>query len=309
MPARTYRRIQTTQQISPCRGLIFDLGLCLLGVALLARGLNLDSRRKGIGDARQAWLHWCLRQCDKRGKRKRPADARSATCVPICICGGTGCATGMTSCFCMVDFSRVESRIVFARGVQTATLRGGEGVSGEMGGDSLFFDYDCPLRTKKRDDIVLDIDWSTRAGEPAPRAQGDSWLCSPADRASPGAGESESPKLVVGTSDNRLSLFQDEGHPVETMEPPARESSPTCVSWGPAPHHLLAAGWHDGAVTLWDEKTSMMRQDLEVHKRSSVTLLKWSPCGSRLVSADQVSGSWLSPCDASGGNLPPAARK
>lgn len=131
----------------------------------------------------------------------------------------------------------------------------------------------------------------------------------PADRASPGAGESESPKLVVGTSDNRLSLFQDEGHPVETMEPPARESSPTCVSWGPAPHHLLAAGWHDGAVTLWDEKTSMMRQDLEVHKRSSVTLLKWSPCGSRLVSADQVSGSWLSPCDASGGNLPPAARK
>ena len=50
-----------------------------------------------------------------------------------------------------------------------------------MGGDSLFFDYDCPLRTKKRDDIVLDIDWSTRSGEPAPRAQGDSWLCSPSE--------------------------------------------------------------------------------------------------------------------------------
>ena len=183
----------------------------------------------------------------------------------------------------------LQKLILNKGGVQTDLVHcpGGEGVSGEMGGDSLFFDYDCPLRTKKRDDIVLDIDWSTRAGEPAPRAQGDSWLCSPADRASPGAGESESPKLVVGTSDNRLSLFQDEGHPVETMEPPARESSPTCVSWGPAPHHLLAAGWHDGAVTLWDEKTSMMRQDLEVHKRSSVTLLKWSPCGSRLVSADQ----------------------
>ena len=62
---------------------------------------DVDSQRTQIGEALQAWLRWCLRQCDKRGKRKRPVDARSATCVPMCICGGTGCATGMTSCVCM----------------------------------------------------------------------------------------------------------------------------------------------------------------------------------------------------------------
>ena len=75
----------------------------------------------------------------------------------------------------------LQKLILNKGGVQTDLVHcpGGEGVSGEMGGDSLFFDYDCPLRTKKRDDIVLDIDWSTRSGEPARRAQGDSWLCSP----------------------------------------------------------------------------------------------------------------------------------
>ena len=80
-----------------------------------------------------------------------------------------------------VSLGCLQKLILNKGGVQTDLVHcpGGEGVSGEMGGDSLFFDYDCPLRTKKRDDIVLDIDWSTRAGEPAPRAQGDSWLCSP----------------------------------------------------------------------------------------------------------------------------------
>ena len=149
---------------------------------------DVDSQRTQIGEALQAWLRWCLRQCDKRGKRKRPVDARSATCVPMCICGGTGCATGMTSCVCMFRGPRwggedLQKLILNKGGVQTDLVHcpGGEGVSGEMGGDSLFFDYDCPLRTKKRDDIVLDIDWSTRSGEPARRAKGESWLCSPSE--------------------------------------------------------------------------------------------------------------------------------
>jgi len=135
-----------------------------------------------------------------------------------------------------------------------------------MGGDSLFFDYACQLKKKHQDDIVLSIDWCPR--------------------------ESKSPNLVVGTSDNCLSLFHEEGLSVE-KQIPARDQPPTYVQWGPAPHYLLATGWHDGAVSLWDEKTSSLREDKSVHK-NSVTLLKWSPCGSRLVSTDKegVVGVW-----------------
>lgn len=129
-----------------------------------------------------------------------------------------------------------------------------------MGGDSLFFDYPCQLKKKQQDDIVTSIDWSPS--------------------------ESKSPHLVVGTSDNRLSLFHEEGLRVENLKTPERDEPPTFVSWGPAPHYLLAAGWNDGAVSLWDEKTSQLREDKAVHK-SSVTLLKWSPCGTRLVSTDR----------------------
>lgn len=126
-----------------------------------------------------------------------------------------------------------------------------------MGGDSLFFDYACELKKKHQDDIVLSIDWCTK--------------------------ESKSPHLVVGTSDNFLSLFHEEGLPVADKKIPTRDQPPTCLAWGPAPHHFLATGWHDGAVSLWDEKTSSLREDKSVHK-TSVTLLKWSPCGSRLIS-------------------------
>ena len=133
-----------------------------------------------------------------------------------------------------------------------------------MGGDSLFFDYPCQLKKKHQDDIVLSCDWSPR--------------------------ESKAPHLVVGTSDNCLSLFHEEGLAVDNLNIKARDQPPTYVSWSPVPHdgphHLLAAGWHDGAVSLWDEKTSSLREDKAVHK-SSVTLLKWSPCGTRLVSTDK----------------------
>ena len=136
----------------------------------------------------------------------------------------------------------------------------------KMGGDSLFFDYTCQLKKKHQDDIVLSIDWNPR--------------------------ESKSPNLVVATSDNCLSLFHEEGLRVEKQIQP-RDDPPTYVAWGPVPHHLLATGWHDGAVSLWDEKTSSLREDKSVHK-TSVTLLKWSPCGTRLVSTDKdgVVGVW-----------------
>ena len=135
-----------------------------------------------------------------------------------------------------------------------------------MGGDSLFFDYQCDLSKKHEDDIVLSIDWNPR--------------------------EAKSPNLVVATSDNCLSLFHEEGLRVEKQIPP-RDDPPTYVAWGPEPHHLLATGWHDGAVSLWDEKTSKLREDKSVHK-TSVTLLKWSPCGTRLISTDKdgVVGVW-----------------
>ena len=99
---------------------------------------------------------------------------------------------------------------------------------------------------------------------------------------------------------HRLSLFHDGGLAVDKQIPLRDKPShldkpqpPMCVAWGPAPHHLLAMGWHDGVISLWNKDKDKLLQykagHEDRHERDgdrSVMLLKWSPCGSRLVSTD-----------------------
>lgn len=94
---------------------------------------------------------------------------------------------------------------------------------------------------------------------------------------------------MVGSSDGRLHLFHDEGERVDNDV--KREGvPPTCCAWGPAPHHYLATGWHDGCVSLWNGpnelKNKILKEDKQVHQRS-VCLVKWSPAGDRLVTTDE----------------------
>eukprot|EP00960_Hanusia_phi_P037601 753028-Hanusia_phi.AAC.3 len=73
-----------------------------------------------------------------------------------------------------------------------------------------------------------------------------------------------------------------------------KDSAPTYVAWGPGPKHVLASGWNDGAIVLWEDKNKSMgetvfsnpRENKVAHK-GSICLLAWSPCGSRLLSTDK----------------------
>jgi WD40 repeat protein len=138
-----------------------------------------------------------------------------------------------------------------------------------MGGETLFFDYKCNFDRPESEEIVLCSDWCPR--------------------------EFKKPLLVVGSSDGTLNLFHDEGERLENAI--KRQHPPTCCAWGPAPHYLLATGWDDGAVSLWnvatDEKSKLIKEDKAVHSKS-ICLVTWSPNGDRLVSSDLdgVVGVW-----------------
>lgn len=146
-----------------------------------------------------------------------------------------------------------------------------------MGGESLFFEYKCDFKRKPSrgedalDDIILCSAWCPR--------------------------EQKKPLLVIGASDGALTLFRDEGEKIDKEI--SRSVPPTCVGWGPAPHNFLATGWHDGAVSLWDEKSGMLREDTAVH-RESICQLKWDSSGNRLVSADSKGTVGVWKADARG---------
>jgi len=146
-----------------------------------------------------------------------------------------------------------------------------------MGGESLFFDYNGAL-PGGTDELALCFDWCQR--------------------------DLKEPLLVVGTSDGELSLFRDSDEGGRSEKDIKRRDkstnqpiAPTCLEWGPAPmDNLLVTGWHDGALSLWeerDDKASMLREDKMVH-RESLCLVKWSPNASRIVSADATGlvGVW-----------------
>ena len=117
-----------------------------------------------------------------------------------------------------------------------------------------------------------------------------------------GFSHSDHPILAVSSSNGDLTLFHEEGetitvelHTVNGQMPdnggsplPASFSRPAsqcgALSWHPSAA-ILACGWHDGCVSLWAEKERSLKEDTAAHK-AAITLLLWSPDGSRLLTGD-----------------------
>ena len=111
---------------------------------------------------------------------------------------------------------------------------------------------------------------------------------------------SDHPILAVSTSNGDLTLFHEEGetitvevHTTNNQLPdsplPASFSRPSSSSshlhWHPT-QTILACGWADGCVTLWGEKERTLKEEPSTH-RSPVSLVRWSPDGSRLLTGDE----------------------
>ena len=64
----------------------------------------------------------------------------------------------------------------------------------------------------------------------------------------------------------------------------------TKLAWCPT-KSLLAISWDDGTISIWNESTGtgQTNDDSDVHSGRVVTVLHWSPDGTRLVSGDEVS--------------------
>ena len=117
-----------------------------------------------------------------------------------------------------------------------------------------------------------------------------------------GFSHSDHPIMAVSSSNGDLTLFHEEGdtitvelHTVNGVMPdntsalPASFSRPQSVcsvlAWHPT-SAILACGWRDGCVSLWAEKERSLREDAVSHK-GGVTMLQWSPDGSRLLTGDE----------------------
>jgi len=92
--------------------------------------------------------------------------------------------------------------------------------------------------------------------------------------------------LAVSASGYGIKFVNDEGEVIEGSEL-RRNNSCDAISlnWR-IMSKVLAAGWEDGAVTLWNVKDRVLKEDTSVHA-SAVTVTMWSPEGSRLVTADK----------------------
>lgn len=61
------------------------------------------------------------------------------------------------------------------------------------------------------------------------------------------------------------------------------------ISWCPT-KPVLAIAWADGTLSIWTDASGSgaTNDDRDVHSGKAVTVLQWSPDGSRLMSGDSV---------------------
>eukprot|EP00743_Colponemidia_sp_Colp-15_P005070 GILK01005459.1.p1 GENE.GILK01005459.1~~GILK01005459.1.p1 ORF type:complete len:1424 (+),score=370.05 GILK01005459.1:129-4400(+) len=90
--------------------------------------------------------------------------------------------------------------------------------------------------------------------------------------------------LAIATNNNQVCLFQDEGDRLEDVQI-TRQKVARFLAWHPSAP-VLAVGWEDGCLTIWNGLDKMTRDDTTTH-RASISALCFSPDGTRLVSADE----------------------
>ena len=89
------------------------------------------------------------------------------------------------------------------------------------------------------------------------------------------------PLLAVSGRGSQIQVFNDEGDKQEPGIDVKRSSDASHIAWHPK-NKVLAMGWKDGAVSVWSD-TAMPQEDNVIHA-SPITMLMWSPEGSRLRS-------------------------
>ncbi len=64
----------------------------------------------------------------------------------------------------------------------------------------------------------------------------------------------------------------------------ARNIAPTALDWHPT-QGILAIGWENGTITLWNDDTKNAKEEPSIHK-DPVNLVMYNPSGTRMVTAD-----------------------
>jgi intraflagellar transport protein 140 len=94
--------------------------------------------------------------------------------------------------------------------------------------------------------------------------------------------------LAVAQEGGSVGVYADDGLPVDPAADPqirsSRGAEVLCVQWHPF-EPLLAVGWSDGVLTLWDARERRAGEDKVTHT-AAVQVLQWSPDGRRLVAGD-----------------------
>ena len=93
--------------------------------------------------------------------------------------------------------------------------------------------------------------------------------------------------LAVASSDSTVRFYREEGEALEsaTLDRSNETSANVCAMEWRTRSKVLAAGWADGLVSLWNLKDKALRTNNAAHA-DTITLLQWSPEGTRLVTAD-----------------------
>lgn len=89
------------------------------------------------------------------------------------------------------------------------------------------------------------------------------------------------PSIAVCTQ-NKILLYADNGekHDYEL----ARNIQPTAMDWHPS-LAILAIGWENGTITLWDADAKQAKEETMVHK-DTVNVVMFNQNGSRMITAD-----------------------
>lgn len=111
--------------------------------------------------------------------------------------------------------------------------------------------------------------------------------------------------LAVSTANGQVTMYHEEGDMVELPTDIKREGVCSFMQWHPK-QAILACGWNDGTVWLWAESDRSVNRENSTTHQHPITMLMWSPDGSRLLTGDE--GGMLAIWQAAAGRLIPNHR-
>jgi len=88
-----------------------------------------------------------------------------------------------------------------------------------------------------------------------------------------------------GNTSGSVNLYTEDGAHV-TESSLQRSALPTVIAWHPT-QQLLATGWANGELIVWNQATHSANQCEQVHE-AAISAIVWSADGSHFVSGDLV---------------------